>query len=62
LIDKSLGTLDIRRKIGVSIVGVIRNDIFRPNPDAEYTFTAGDLVAVMGNTQQRENFLKATAS
>ncbi|MBT4288680.1 MAG: hypothetical protein HOD92_15240, partial [Deltaproteobacteria bacterium] len=51
--------LDIRRNIGVSIVGVIRNDIFRPNPEAEYTFANGDLVAVMGNNQQREVFLKA---
>lgn len=62
LIDKSLGALDIRRKIGVSIVGVIRNDIFRPNPDAEYTFAVGDLVAVMGNAQQRDAFLQATTS
>ncbi|MBT4525612.1 MAG: portal protein [Deltaproteobacteria bacterium] len=58
-IDKTLKGLDIRRNIGVSIVGVIRNDIFRPNPEAEYTFANGDLVAVMGNNQQREVFLKA---
>jgi len=58
-IDKSLRELDVRRNIGASIVGVIRKDIFRPNPDAEYTFISGDLVAVMGNTHQREVFLKA---
>ena len=58
-IAKSLMDLDIRRKTGTSIVGVIRNDIFRPNPDAEYTFADGDLVAVMGNTDERETFLKS---
>jgi K+:H+ antiporter len=61
-IDKSLMNLDIRRKTGTSIVGVIRNEIFRPNPDAEYTFTDGDLVAVMGNKSQRESFLKSIIS
>jgi len=61
-IDKSLMNLDIRRKTGTSIVGVIRNEIFRPNPDAEYTFTDGDLVAVMGNKSQRESFLKSVIS
>jgi len=58
-IAKSLMDLDIRQKTGTSIVGVIRNDIFRPNPDAKYTFTDGDLVAVMGNENQRETFLKS---
>lgn len=58
-ISKSLKDTDIRRTMGVSIVGVIRNDIFRPNPDAGYTFANGDLVAVMGNTNERETFLKS---
>ncbi len=58
-VAKSLMDLDIRRKTGTSIVGVLRNEIFRPNPDAEYTFADGDLVAVMGNKSQRETFLKS---
>jgi monovalent cation:H+ antiporter-2, CPA2 family len=62
LISKSLMELDIRRVMGISIVGVIRNEIFRPNPEAEYTFKDGDLVAVMGNKNQRENFLKSSGS
>jgi K+:H+ antiporter len=57
-VAKSLKDLDIRRKIGISIVGVLRNDIFRPNQDAEYTFANGDLVAVMGNKHQRKTFLE----
>jgi CPA2 family monovalent cation:H+ antiporter-2 len=62
IIAKSLMDLDIRRKTGTSIVGVIRNDIFRPNPDAKYTFADGDLVAVMGNENQRETFLKSVTN
>ncbi len=62
LIAKSLMDLDIRQKTGTSIVGVLRNDIFRPNPDAEYTFADGDLVAVMGDKNQRESFLKLVIS
>ena len=58
-IGKSLKEVDIRRTIGASIVGVIRNDIFRPNPAAGYTFANGDLVAVMGNTDEREKFMKS---
>ena len=61
-IGKSLKDLDIRRKTGASIVGVIRNEIFRPNPEAEYIFTTGDLVAMMGNTHERDTLLKATVS
>ncbi len=62
LVAKSLMDLDIRRKTGTSIVGVLRNDIFRPNPNADYTFAYGDLVAVIGNKSQRESFLKSTVS
>ncbi len=54
-----------RQKTGVSngcplffAAAVIRNDIFRPNPEADYIFTNGDPVAVMGNTDDRETFLK----
>lgn len=61
-ISKSLLELNIRRSMGASIVGVIRNEIFHPNPEAEYTFKDGDLVAVMGNKNQRETFLQSAGS
>lgn len=59
LIDRSLSELKIRQETGVSIVGVIRSDIFRPNPEAEYAFAEGDLVAVMGSLPDRKTFLKS---
>jgi monovalent cation:H+ antiporter-2, CPA2 family len=61
-ITKSLMDLDIRKKTGASIVGVLRNEIFRPNPGAKYTFAEGDLIAVMGNKSQRESFMKSVIS
>jgi K+/H+ antiporter YhaU regulatory subunit KhtT len=30
----------------------MRNGELYPNPDADYQFTIGDLVAVMGNSEQ----------
>ncbi|MBU2515759.1 cation:proton antiporter [bacterium] len=61
-LEKSLRDLKIREKTGVSIVGVIRNDIFRSNPNAEYRFLNGDLVAIMGNAEEREIFLKSAVA
>ncbi len=47
---------EIRRRLGVSVVGVIRKGEFVPNPEADFMFVAGDLVAAMGNTAQLEAF------
>ena len=56
LTGKTIKELDIRGKIGVTVVGVIRNNFFFPNPEAEYEFRVGDLIAVMGSTEQRQAF------
>jgi len=61
LVGKSIGEADIRNRTGASIVGVIRNNIFGPNPKADYCFGANDMVAVVGNPQERETF-KALAT
>jgi CPA2 family monovalent cation:H+ antiporter-2 len=61
LAGQSLRELEIRRRTGVSVVGVIRQGRFLPNPDADFRFAGGDLVAAMGNAEQlqafREGFL-----
>ena len=54
--DRSLGELEIRRRLGVSIVGIIRKGQFIPNPDVNFRFAQGDLVAAMGNAQQLDAF------
>jgi CPA2 family monovalent cation:H+ antiporter-2 len=47
---------EIRRRLGVSVVGVVRKGEFIPNPDADFMFITGDLIAAMGNTAQLESF------
>jgi len=56
LVGKTIAELDIRRNAGVTVVGVIRNNFFFPNPEAAYQFKEGDLVAVMGSKDQRIAF------
>ncbi|MDF1580490.1 MAG: cation:proton antiporter [Desulfuromonadales bacterium] len=53
---RSLRELEIRQRTGVSIVGIIRNKKFMPNPDADFEFAAGDLIAAIGDTAQLETF------
>lgn len=46
----------IRTRTGATIVGLIHNGIFRPNPDLEHPFSAGDLVAIVGSSPERQRF------
>jgi CPA2 family monovalent cation:H+ antiporter-2 len=43
------------------VVGIIHNGELYPNPDASYQFTAGDLVAAMGNAEQLAAFQELAA-
>ena len=56
MVGRSLRELEIRRQTGVSIVGVIRQGEFLPNPEADFCFAEGDLIATIGNTAQRQAF------
>lgn len=56
LVGRSIRELSIRDRTGASVVGVMRAGELYPNPDAGYRFDAGDMVAVMGNTEQLEAF------
>ncbi|MBF0229795.1 MAG: cation:proton antiporter [Desulfamplus sp.] len=58
LINKSIKDAAIRTKTGASIVGVISEKQFYSNPKIEYSFKEGDLVAVVGNQQERNLFKK----
>jgi K+/H+ antiporter YhaU regulatory subunit KhtT len=49
---RSIREAAVRRRSGVSIVGLWRNGTFRPNPDAEMKLAEGDLLAVIGNADQ----------
>jgi monovalent cation:H+ antiporter-2, CPA2 family len=50
---QSIREAAVRRRTGVSIVGLWRNGTFQPNPEAETTLAEGDLLAVIGNADQR---------
>lgn len=56
LIDRTIGSLEIRTRTGASVVGVIRDDGVQPNPDVGYRFQKGDFVAVMGSSNQIQAF------
>ena len=56
LLGKSLREAAVRNRTGASVVGVIHNNIFGSNPGPEYCFAADDMVAVVGNSRERENF------
>jgi CPA2 family monovalent cation:H+ antiporter-2 len=48
----SIRSLGIRSKTGASVVGVMRHGILYPNPEPEFVFTPGDMVAVIGRPQE----------
>jgi CPA2 family monovalent cation:H+ antiporter-2 len=56
LVGQTIQELAIRRQTGASVVGVMQDGSLQPNPDATYRFAGGELVAVMGNSQQLAAF------
>jgi CPA2 family monovalent cation:H+ antiporter-2 len=56
LIGQTIQDLAIRSRTGASVVGVMRNGNLHPNPNANYRFASGDLLAVMGDAQQLAAF------
>ena len=57
MIGKSIKQLDIRKRTGISIVGIVSSgNNINSNPDSSYRFKNGDRLAVMGNQEQLTNF------
>ncbi len=56
LVSKTIGEMEIRQKTGVSVVGVIRDDNLLANPDADFCFAAGDLLAIIGKPKENKIF------
>lgn len=52
---KSIRELGIRSKTGTSVAGILRGESFYPNPDPDFVFSAGDVIAVIGNPDSRSN-------
>jgi CPA2 family monovalent cation:H+ antiporter-2 len=62
LIGKSIMEAAVRTRTGASIVAIIHDKVFHSNPQVTYAFQAGDLVAVVGNQQERSAFKKAAGA
>ncbi|WP_319585852.1 cation:proton antiporter [uncultured Desulfobulbus sp.] len=56
LLDRSIGEAEVRKKTGVSVVGVLRDDQLEPNPGPHFRFQNKDLVAIIGSNEARAAF------
>ncbi len=56
LINVSIAEAEIRKKTGVSIVGIIRDGVLLTNPEPSFRFCQNDLVAIIGSVQARRKF------
>ena len=59
---RTIGKSEIRKKTGVSIVGVVREGVLKANPDADFVLEPEDLVAIIGNDQGRNSFFLMASS
>ena len=53
---QSIGESEIRKRTGVSVVGVLRDDKLEPNPGPDFRFHDKDMVAIIGSAGARETF------
>jgi TrkA domain protein len=59
LVGKTLAEANVRKKTGVIVIGVVRNDEMIPAPDPKnFRFQPGDILIAVGNREQIENFIK----
>ncbi len=49
----TIGEVDIRRSTGAVVVAVLRDESLTTNPGPDWTVQPGDMLAVLGTTQQR---------
>ncbi|HEY7491678.1 MAG TPA: TrkA C-terminal domain-containing protein, partial [Candidatus Tectomicrobia bacterium] len=56
LVGRTLRELRIRSRTGASVVAVLRHGVVLLNPEPTHAFQAGDLVGVLGHTEQRQAF------
>jgi monovalent cation:H+ antiporter-2, CPA2 family len=61
LLGRTIRDLSIRSQTGATVVGVLRDGMLQPNPDADYCFAPGDVVGVIGRPKQLETFQTVAA-
>lgn len=52
---RTLASLELRRRTGVSVVGIMRDGVLQPNPGPDDVIQAGDLLAIVGRPEQRRH-------
>lgn len=62
IVHRSIGDSEIRKKTGVSLVGVVRENQLISNPDADFILLPLDVIAVIGSERDRETFISFTKS
>jgi CPA2 family monovalent cation:H+ antiporter-2 len=58
----TIGEAAVRSRTGASVVGVMRDGAFQPNPGPDLRFALGDTLAVMGTPEQVKAFQKLAES
>jgi monovalent cation:H+ antiporter-2, CPA2 family len=62
LVGHTLGELQVRSRTGASVVAVLVDHKTIPNPALSHRFVVGEMVAILGNQQQRAAFIAWAAS
>jgi monovalent cation:H+ antiporter-2, CPA2 family len=57
LVGHTLGELQVRSRTGASVVAVLIENKTIPNPALSHRFVVGEMVAILGNQQQRAVFI-----
>ena len=57
LANKTIGEVGIRKKTGVSVVSILRDAKYIPNPLPSETMHVGDTIVVLGSSEQMKKFL-----
>ncbi|MCX7922408.1 MAG: cation:proton antiporter regulatory subunit [Clostridia bacterium] len=57
IIGQRLASLELRKKTQVSIIAILQDDIFIPNPSSDYVFREGDTCVVIGKPERFKDFL-----
>ncbi len=57
LANKTIGEVGIRKKTGVSVVSILRDAKYIPNPLPSEAMHVGDTLVVLGSSEQMKKFL-----
>jgi CPA2 family monovalent cation:H+ antiporter-2 len=56
LVGQTLRELDLRRQTGLSVIAIMRHGTMLPNPDGTQCLQAGDMVGILGTSEQQQAF------